>query len=248
MSNDVYPGSSASSVVRGLAFTVVKRPAFNTIVQGGPSGAEFRQSQMQNPLWQFKLIYEVLFDNNINVGAGAIYTDLQTLMGFFLSHKGQFNDFLFTDPDDNFMGPALTGGTPNTLAQLSVVTDGSGNFYSPVQRNLGGFYEDVTDLNPANTITVYANGVLKSPGTDYTIAGPGLALPTSSYAGLYLHWLAGSPTAPVTAQFNFYFRVRFETDDQDFEKFVNQLWTIGGSEGKQGKGTLSLVTSRLVSQ
>jgi hypothetical protein len=248
MSNDVYPAASAASVVRGLAFTVVKRPAFNSIVQGSPSGAEFRLGQMVNPLWRFTLTYEVLFDNKINTNLGAVYTDLQVLMGFFLSHQGQYNDFLFLDPDDNFMGPALVNGVPNTLAQLPVVNDGAGNYYSPVQRNLGGFLEDITDLSPASTITVYANGVLKSSPADYTLNGPGLALPTSSFAGLYLHWVAGAPATPVTAQFNFYFRVRFESDEQDFEKFLNKLWTIGGSEGKQGSGSLKLVTSRLVSQ
>ncbi len=32
-------------------------------------------------------------------------TDLRELMGFFLAHQGQFNDFLFTDPSDNWVGP-----------------------------------------------------------------------------------------------------------------------------------------------
>ncbi len=130
----------------------------------------------------------------------------------------------------------------NLAAQLQVVTDGEGNYYSPIQRYVGGqFFEDVTDLNGA--ISVYANGVLKALGTDYTIGGPGLAIPGSSFLGMYIQWNS-PPTAPVTAQFNYYFRVRFETDQQDFEQFMDELYTIGGSESKNGSGTLKLVTAR----
>lgn len=142
-------------------------------------------------------------------------------------------------------------GAPNVpLAQLGVVTDGAGNYYSPIQRTLdGNFWEDITDLNGG--IAVYANG---SPTTNFTIEGPGLALPGYSFMGLYLKWIA-PPAIPVTAQFQFYFRVRFESDEQDFEKFLNTgtqvanvhsggYWTIGGSEAQNGSGTLKLTTAR----
>ena len=147
------------------------------------------------------------------------------------------------------------------LAQLVLVTDGSGNFYSPIQRTLNGvFYEDVTDLNGG--IAVYTNGVLASAGTgagQYTVLGPGLALPGASYMGVYLKWGPGTPPMPpITAQFYFYFRVRFDTDSQDFEKFMNSgtnaassiagrgggIWTIGGSESMNGSGMLKLTTAR----
>jgi hypothetical protein len=208
------------------------------------------------------------------------------------------------------------------LAQLSLVNDGMGNYYSPIQRTLDGiFFEDVTDLN--GTIDVYSGGVLASLGTapgQYTVAGPGLAIPGASYMGLYLKWGAGAaawvagtayalnatildpaghiqkatvagtagstrpvfndaggttpdgsgslvwtdqgyyvgPTAPITAEFYFYFRVRFEADSQDFEKFLGVgaaavragqgggYWTIGGSESQNGAGTLKLTTARPV--
>ena len=77
---------------------------------------------------------------------------------------------------------------PNApLAQLQLVNDGAGNYYSPIQRTFdGGLYEDVTDLNGG--IAVYANGSLCSSGTgagQYTLTGPGLALNGFSvnYAG-----------------------------------------------------------------
>lgn len=216
-----------------------------------------------------------------------------------------------------------SGGFPNTfLAGLSLVTDGLGNWFSPIQRTLNGvFYEDITDLN--GSIAVYLNGALQNPGSpdfSYTIAGPGLATPTQSYMGMYIAWptnfttwiashayatnaeiidAAGhiqkattggtsgttipafsdsgstttdntvtwtdqgynpSPSGPVTVQFDFYFRVRFDSDSQDFEKFCGTgsqaaaviegqgggLWTIGGSEAQNGSGTLKLTTARPV--
>lgn len=243
MSNEIYPTTSAAGPVRGLGFTVVKRPGFNTLLQRAPNEFEYRLAQTRNPIWKWTLIYDVLSDdsNNINVGAGLAYTDLRTLIGFYLARSGRYDDFLFWDPDDNYMGPALSGGSPNTQAQLSVVNDGV-TYYSPLQRNLGGFMEDVTDLK-SGTLAVYANGVLKSTPTDYTVAGPGLSVSGSSYMGKYIQWVS-APTAPVTVQFNFYFRVRFDSDEQDFEKFVNNLWAIGGPEGKGGTGTLSLISAR----
>jgi hypothetical protein len=165
-------------------------------------------------------------------------------MGFFLARQGMFDDFLYDDVDDDAV----------TNQGLQLVNDGAGNYYSPLQRNLGGqFFEDVTDLNPLNGsgLVVKANGVTQTAGTcgvggaTFELLGPGLAIPGYSFAGMYLKWCA-MPTAPITASFNFYFRVHFATDKQDFEKFVYNLWTIGGSEGKNGSGTLRLETSRPV--
>lgn len=371
MSLPIYP------TLPGLTFTVVKTPGFDTLVQSSPNKYEVRIQQTVNPIWSYVLLYDFLHD--FFWGTFTSVSELRTLMGFFLQMGGQAGSFLFLDPDDNFVGPALStkawsahttfpltfgildsanhwqkvtaittgvtgatlptfnhaGGTttdggvtwtdqgaftsagfPNApLAQLSLVNDGTGNYYSPIQRTLDGmFYEDITDLN--GTIAVYLNGVLQT--TQYAVAGPGLALPTSSYMGMYLAWAApaprwgantikavnatildpaghiqkvttggttgstipmfndsgstttdgtvtwtdqgfyGGPTGVVSAQFHFYFRVRFASDGQDFEKFVNigsgpfvagqggGISTIGGSEAQNGSGTLKLETARPV--
>jgi hypothetical protein len=220
-------------------------------------------------------------------------------------------------------GGGYTSGFPNTfLAGLSLVNDGVGNYYSPIQRTLNGFFfEDITDLN--GSIAVYNNATLATAGSgagQYTLLGPGLAIPTASYMGMYLKWNTGlsawqathsyatnaeildpsghiqkattggtsggtiptfndsggtttdggvtwtdqgynpGPVGPISAQFNFYFRVRFDTDEQDFEKFLGigsaasntiagqggGYWTIGGSEAQNGAGTLKLTTARPV--
>ncbi|HVJ09262.1 MAG TPA: hypothetical protein VM554_12850 [Acidisarcina sp.] len=283
----------------GLTLPVLRTVQFDTLVQAAPNKYEVRLPQTVNPQWSWELVYDFLRD----WPAGSFtVSELRTLEDFFLYHGGQAADFLFLDPDDNSVGPAMLAGAPNTpLAQLQLVNDGVGNYYSPVQRTLGGlFYEDVTDLNGA--LTVYCNGVLQS-SSSYTVQGPGLALPGASYMGLVIKWpsppgwsagaaralgyqildpaghlqkvtTAGTtgstapswndaggtttdgtvtwtdqgynpgPAAPVTAQFNFYFRVRFASDAQDMEKFSNQFWTIGGSAAGKGSGKIRLQQSR----
>jgi hypothetical protein len=238
MSDEIYP-----SDVRGLKFNVVKAPQFNTLVQTAPNFFTTRIIQSQNPIWHWTLMYDYLYGSsngqyNNTLLAGREYPDYQLLQGFFLARHGQADDFLFLDPDDHVVGPGLVGVDPNLKAQQQLVTDGT-TFFSPLQRNMGGqFLEDVTDLVPG-TLVVYANGVEQTEGVDFTVEGPGFAVPGFSSIAKYLQW-AAEPTEPITAEFEFYFRCVFETDQQDFEKFLEDLWTIGG----HGGGQLQLKSSR----
>lgn len=379
--------ASQFPVLPGLTYTSVKNEAFDTELQSSPNRYEVGIQQTINPIWTWTLIFDFLHDFYWS-GAFAVVTELRTLQGFFAQMGGRAGSFLYSDPDDNSVGPALTstpwktgayypvgfsilgpsnhwqqvtvpgysggsapafstsggtvsegpsspqltwkdkgggfsGGAPNVpMAQLPLVSDGAGNWYSPVQRTLDGvFFEDVTDLN--GSIAVYVDGVLASAGTSpgqYQLLGPGLALPGSSFMGMYIKWgvaaaawqsghayalnatildpaghiqkatTAGTsgasiptfndsgsttpdgagtlvwtdqgaytgPGATVTSQFNFFFRVRFDSDGQDFEKFLGAgaaagqpptgqgggYWTIGGSEASQGSGTLKLTSRR----
>jgi hypothetical protein len=305
----------------GLTFTSVKSPQFSTLNEAAPNGYEVRLPQYSNPIWSWQLIYDFLHD--FFWGDFTTVSELRTLMGFFNDNLGSASSFLYTDPDDNYVGPALVSAAPNTpLAQLALVNDGAGTYYSPVQRTLDGVsYEDITDLNGA--VAVYLNGSLATAGSavnQYTVEGPGYAIPGYSWMGLVLKWGPGAaawqaahayalnaeildpaghiqkvttagtsgttaptwndagsttpdgigtlvwtdqgyyagPAAPVTAQFHFYFRVRFAGDSQDFEKFLGigsgtgqppsgqggGYWTVGGSESQNGTGTLILRTAR----
>ena len=307
----------------GLTYTTLKTPKFSTLDEEGSNGYEVRLPQYTNPIWSWTLIFDFLHD--FFWGSFTAISELRTLMGFFTDQYGKASAFLYTDPDDNYVGPALVSAAPNTpLAQLALVSDGAGNYYSPVQRTLDGVgYEDITDLN--GSIAVYLDGTLATAGAganEYTLVGPGLAIPGYSWLGMVLQWGPGAPSwqashayaldaeiidpaghiqkattagtsgtdipdfndegsttpdgmgtlvwtdqgyyagpaAPVTAQFHFYFRARFEADSQDFEKFAGigssagqppsgqggGYWTVGGSESQNGTGTLVLRTARPV--
>jgi hypothetical protein len=240
VSNAVFPAA-----VRGLTWTILKSFEFDTIVQSSPAKIETRVNQMQNPVWHLTFIYDYLKDYAWDIVPGLNYTDYQTMLGFCLARQGKFDDFLYDDTSDNSVGPGLLpSGDPNPQAQLQLIQDSStGIWYSPIQRNMGGqFYEDITDLQ-AGGITVYGNGAVQIPVTQYNVGGPGLSIPGYSFFGLYIQW-TGTPTPPITAQFNFYFRMRFEEDTQDFENFMYLLWTIGGESSKNGSGMLKLVSAR----
>lgn len=146
-----------------------------------------------------------------------------------------------------------TGVFNGALAQtLPLVNDGASNYYSPLQRNFGGqFLEDITDQNTSvYPLSVWANGVLQTPGASgtgtYQVFGPGLAIPGYSYQGLYLKWWL-PPTGPITALGQFYFRTRLESDSQDIEEFLNNLYTVGGEDSKNGSGYIKLMSSRVAS-
>lgn len=239
MSNAVFP-----SKVRGLTWSVTKSPEFSTIVHSAPNFCKTRIAQTQNPVWHFDLIFDYLKNRPADLVSGLTYTDYQTLMGFLLARRGQFDDFLFSDPYDKFAGPALIASSPNPNAELPLVTDGV-NYFSPLQRTWAEqFSEDITDLDAsAGALKVYDNGVLQANPADYTLHGPGLVGPGYSYNAMYLQWTA-MPTGPVTAEFGFYFRVALEADRQDFEQFMSDLFSLGGMHGSGGGASLKFMTSR----
>jgi hypothetical protein len=233
MSTPVFP------TLAGITFPSLKRSEFNTIRQDSPNMMDTRVSQTRNPFWHWEAVIDFIDDKTPVAG----FTEAETLRGFQLTLGGSAGDFFYTDPTDNSVGPAVILGVPNARAQLQVVTDGAGNYFSPIQRNMGGFLEDITDLNGA--IAVYANGALKTGGgVDYTLLGPGLAVSGSSFMGMYIAWTA-NPATPVTAEFSFYFRCRLEDDSMDFEQFASQIWTLGGSPSRMGSESLRFCSSRI---
>jgi uncharacterized protein (TIGR02217 family) len=146
MSNAVFP------VLPGLAWDVVKRPTFSTIVQRAASGREVRAALWSSPIWQWELTYDLLRDDATN--------ELRTLMGFFLQRQGSFDSFLYSDPTDN----AVTGqliGTGNATTKIFQMT-----------RTLGGFVEPVFDVS--GTPTIKLNGVTQATPGQYTISSSGV--------------------------------------------------------------------------
>jgi hypothetical protein len=224
-----------------VGFYGARRAKFDSFLFFDPS--DYTADGLRSGVWQAGHLY----------GLGTVIIDfaghaqLVTTPGTSGSFIPAFSHSGGTAPDGGTLIWTDQGvfplGFPNAPTPLLLLNDGAGNYYSPLQRTVGGlFSEDITDLVPG-TLNVYANGVLQTSG--YSVLGPGLALPGFSFAGLYLKWLV-IPPAPITATFNFYFRVRFEQDTQDFERTMEGLWTIGGSRSKNGSGYLKLVTARPV--
>lgn len=204
MSDLVFP------TLPGLTWDQQKVPIFKTLSHRAISGSEKRLSFYQYPLYQYNLSFNLLRD-------AAAYNELKTLLGFYLSRYGSWDDFLYLDPSDN-------------LAVNETLTAISSKSYQ-LSRTYGGFKENCYDiLSPSSPLPIreiYDNAVKLDPATKYTV---------NNTTGVVT--LTDTPTTPVTANFSFYHRVRFieyGEGDEGFNNFMYQLFELK---------TLSFITAR----
>lgn len=212
MADLVYPE------LPGLAYNLIKRPIMSTLGNddASSSGDEVSLRQFQNPLWEFELIYEWLYDDASETWGTLTalpYHQYQALIGFFLQNGGAWARFLLKDPTDYHV----------EAGALAVTTVG-GTKYSQITRNLGGFDESILAVD--GTPEIFVDGGLQIEGVNYSwdstlvgFTGPGV-----SWDGQYITWITDPGAGVVTATFDFYFLCRFKKDDTDFEKFAKSLW------------------------
>lgn len=200
MSNAIFP------TLPGLAWAVTKTPEFHTETFTSANLTEQRLSLTPYPVYNITLTYEFLrSDSN---------QELQTLIGFFMQRQGSFDNFLYTDPNDN-----TAGGTGTQIG----TGDGATTAFQLV-RSLGGFVEPVMNIN--GTPQIYVGGTLQTPGTDYTISPLGMVNFTSAPpSGQAVIWKG-----------SFYYRCRFAEDKLDFENFMYQLHALKKCELRGSTG------------
>ncbi|HXJ62427.1 MAG TPA: DUF2460 domain-containing protein [Actinomycetota bacterium] len=196
MSTDVFP------VFKGLTFSVVKTPTWGTRMQRAVSGRELRVSDYANPIWNFTLTYSVLHDATFGTTYVSPYTELRTLMNFVNVHRGAWDTFLFDDiTDDTVVGGAIA------------TADGVNSGYGLVRALIpGGFKEQM--FAPHTVSAVYLDGV---PTSAYTL---------DSNTGVITFTSPPSAGVAITADFTYYFRVRFAADRLDFEEFYHNFWEV----------------------
>ena len=183
----------------GLGWSVHKKPVFSTIVAEHVSGREVREAFYQNPIWQFELTFDALSSSPTTYsGLGA--NSMQTLLGFFLACQGQYGTFLYTDPSDS------------AAANITfAIGDGTTRIFA-FSRYMGAFLEPVGWVTGVSN--VYLNGVNQASG--WSLSNPNSLVFTSAP-------VAG---ASVAASFTYAFQCRFDSDDQDFEEFMSNLWKV----------------------
>jgi uncharacterized protein (TIGR02217 family) len=195
----------------GLGWSVSKAPRFATRIQRAVSGRELRVVDQPNPIWTWTLTYSMLRDQNDTrapSGPGVGYDELRTLMGFFLQQQGTFQPFLFDDPtDDHASAQAIGTGDGSTTVFQLVRTMGAA-------LPSGGFAEPITAPNTVSTI--YFDGV-RQDASGYSVDGT---------TGLVTFSSPPPSGQLVTADFTYFFRVRFADDTADFENFLYQLWSL----------------------
>lgn len=184
----------------GLGWSSHKKPTFSTIVAPHVSGREVRNALYQNPIWQFELTFDGLTSSASGAFANLGANSLQSLMGLFLQCQGQLGTFLYTDPTDG----AATG-------QALATGDGTTTTFT-FARTLGGFLEPVGWVTGVSA--VYLNGV--AHGSGWSLSTPnGLVFAVAPGAGVV-----------VSADFSYAFQCRFDDDEEDFEQFMANLWTL----------------------
>lgn len=197
MTSFVYPNN-----ILGLSFNCVRTPDWNTDVQKAQSGKRSTVGLMFYPLIHFELDYELLRDD-------LTTSDLKALVGLFNACKGQFDTFLFQDPDFNFFSPsnqqlfATADGTVGPFQLTATYQNPSGPGYPEMIQNLNG------------TPVVYGNGVALS-NSRYGIGPTGI-----------ITFVGGQQPAngvALTWSGSFYYRCAFDEDKLDLSKFMNQWW------------------------
>lgn len=189
----------------GLGWSVAKAPTFATRTQKAISGRELRVVDQLYPIWTWTLTYEILRDEHDTRGGNALgsgYDELRTLAGFFLQQQGAFGTFLFDDPSDD-----------SATAQYLATGDGATAAFQ-LYREFGGFFEPI--IAPNTVGAVYFNGVAQSSSSYSVNASTGIVTFTS----------APESGVIITADFTYYFLVRFADDTAEFENFMYQLWSL----------------------
>lgn len=133
--------------------------------------------------------------------ADSTNAELQALLGFFNARKGSWDSFLYVDPLDNSVTSQSFGTGDGATTKFQLV------------RTFGGDVEPVMNLN--GNPSVYKNGVLQTLGSSYTISDGLVTFATAPAAGAALTWTG-----------SYYYRCRFERDSEDFEGFLQDLWSL----------------------
>lgn len=186
MSNFVYP--TLPGLSHGQVRTVLPPPVQ---IRTTPARREYRARDATLPRYAYTLPYAFLRSR-------AALAELQTLTGFYNTHGGPFESFLFTDRDDSTATSAPIG-----------VGDGTTTIFQAL-RPWGGFAEAVDAFN--GTPTVYVNG---NATTAFAVsAGSGrITFSTAPAVGAVLTWSG-----------TYYRRVRFDGDKFEANQFLRQLW------------------------
>ncbi len=198
MSNLVYPA------LPGLKWSMFLQPEWSNTGKSTVSGRDFYVAHWSSARYTRRLQYEVL-----RAGAEA---EFQNLIGFFNKHRGDFDTWLFDDPDDNTVVDQQVGTGNGTTTQFQLL------------RARGGFADPVYEPHSSGPglPVIKVNSVVQSSG--YTIGANGVLTFSSAPA-----------SGPITWSGQFYWRCRFTKSMLEFEQFLQDLWSLRQVEFKTWK-------------
>lgn len=219
MSNIVFP------TLKGLGWDLKIKDEFFSLSQKGTTpGFETRVLLGPDPIIHFDLTYSYLRQKTYSSTPGYQNStdEIATLRGFFRARNGDFDSFLVSLPalslnpaDGATTGQVLTPDS-NNVAPLVVIRETyTENIYEAFGIN----------GNPGTAPVVKKNGTPLVSVTDYNFVGPGFALAGVTYPGLAIQFITATAGQTMTVDFNWYYRVRFEQSDQEFDLFLALLYS-----------------------
>lgn len=195
MSNAVFP---STSVLPGFWIEITRTAAWDTIVQQAVSGKETRVNRRQYPrrTWDIKFNF---------LRSSTTYLELQALEGFFDQRQGMFDSFLWTDPEDFSSSGAALGNGDSTNKNFQLL------------RSYGGWLDQIT---APNTVTRFQVDSTILTSTMYAVGAWGSTAPGIVQVSTF----APPAGQAITADFTFYWPVRFTIDDMSFDRMVSMIW------------------------
>ena len=194
-------------------FPIKVSPVMDTTIGTTKSLREMRVAQQQFPLWDIEILFEELVDqtqNQVPYSPFVGYQQYMQLVQTWLMMYGQANVFGFDCPWDDSRQDQLIG-----------VGDGS-SYVFQIYRTWGtGANATTTPVGLVNAVVnVKVNNVVVNSGHYYIerdkiyfIDSLGFVYPPGN--GL-----------DITMTFSYYYLCRFVEDEQDFEEFSKDRWTV----------------------
>ena len=195
MSTQVFP------TLKGLTFNGDRTQNWNTQVQEAISGKETRVAYWSAARYTWTLTFEFL-------RSSTSFNEFQNLWGFMSARQGRFDSFLYTDPEDNAVTGQLLGLGDSTNKNFQLL------------RQFGGSSAAIEPALAPNTITKMSVGGSSVSSTMFTVGQWG----STSPGVVAFSTFAPSSTQSISADFSYYFPVRFDEDVGTFNEFMNKLW------------------------
>lgn len=182
-------------------------------------GNETRVLTQAFPVWEFQLTYEGLrteTENIIKYDQYSQLTDYERILAVFLTCKGSYGRFFFSDPSDYSRGDQFIGVGNSVRTKFRLVrTIGSGGLE---------YTEPVGGADLSFTPIVKVNGVVQPFGW----------LVLSDFQTLEF---SSPPIGNVTITYQYFYYCRFTKDIEEFEEFAHNLHSMQTLEFRSTKDT-----------
>ena len=168
------------------------------------SGREQRNQLWEQPIRHWTLTYDVL---------AAVPRNL--LAELFRRAKGRYTVFLFEDPNDYECG----------LTECSITAIAAQVNFQLIKTYYGAsaqtWNENKTRIQPSTEYApiIKVDAVAKTEGVDFTL---------NDDTGIITFGAAPGVGKVITADYRFYYPVRFDLDVYDETTLVQDLWSMGG--------------------